>query len=181
MTLVDFAQIISAVATAGAVWASLWIATRHEKPRIIAFPYFDKLQPGPDQQRRVHLVLYVVNVGQLPVRINRVGFITNLGVSAPWMSDLRIEIDNTTIAPPVLLGRGQEARIEMPVFFGASPWSTSPRGRSRFALLKYLHRWWTWRRVGFDVHTSLGKTFVRLTVLEVRWLQEHVLQPYDIG
>jgi hypothetical protein len=180
MTLVDFAQIISAVATAGAVWASLWIATRHEKPRIIAFPYFDKLQPSSDQQRRVNLVLYVVNVGQLPVRINRVGFTTNLGVTTGWMSDQRIEIDEVRIEPPALLGRGQEARVDMPVFFGIAPWSTAPRGNSRFAPLRFLHRWWTWRHVGFDVYTSLGKNFVRLPVSEVRWLQEHVLQPYDM-
>lgn len=178
--LVDFAQILSAIATTGAVWISLWLARRNEKPRIVVHSNFSKFQPAADGQRRIWLSLSIVNVGLAPVRINRVEFKTHpFWTNYDWMTDHRVEIGKERLQPPVVLGGGQDAKVDFPVFFGFPPWNAMPRGNYRYRIFGTVYRWWTWRNVGFELQTNIGTIFTRVSVEEVAWFQEHVLRPYD--
>lgn len=67
-TLVDYAQIVSAVATAAAVVVSLWLAARHPKPKLHA--YVRNQAVGPAEGRTVVCTLY--NEGTAPTAINYV-------------------------------------------------------------------------------------------------------------
>lgn len=55
-SLVDYAQIVSAIATAGAVIVSLWLASRNPKPRLRAYVRLEPL--SPDQGATATFTLY---------------------------------------------------------------------------------------------------------------------------
>ncbi|MDH0863235.1 hypothetical protein [Mitsuaria sp. GD03876] len=76
-TLVDWAQVLSAIGTCGAVIVSLWIALRRSKPElrirtsVVVLLNGPALRIGPDPE---FLNISLVNAGTLPVTVTAIGW-----------------------------------------------------------------------------------------------------------
>jgi hypothetical protein len=68
-TLVDYAQILSAIATAAAVMVSLWIALRQERERIGGYLGCSLLG---EENRLMYINVKVINIGLRPLTIEAV-------------------------------------------------------------------------------------------------------------
>lgn len=73
-TLVDYAQVVSAIATAAAVIVSLYLATRRPVPELQGFAGIKTLVSGPGAARPEFLHIRVTNVGQAPATVTTVGW-----------------------------------------------------------------------------------------------------------
>lgn len=71
-TLVNIAQIISAIGTAGAVWVSLHLARRPERQRpkiFISLRDTVRIGPGDSHTRKLQVCIDIVNAGILPFTV----------------------------------------------------------------------------------------------------------------
>lgn len=166
-TLLNSAQVLSAVATAASVWVSLWLARRSESQRLKF--YIDErrvITVGQEPRTATdaiatHLKLTVVNAGVLPAHIQMVFFDAQAGSTTRWVAAL--DPDNRA-AFPATLAHGELMSLTMPLYAAKFPTG------SKF-------RWWWWSlRVHFDVRTSLGVVKVRLKRKDIQWMRRAVMR-----
>lgn len=89
-TLVDWAQVISALATAASVIVALWLSSRNERERIDLTMYlhheFTMGNAGDRPSKRLNLCVRVTNIGQRPVEVSEVNIFEPLPRSKRrWM------------------------------------------------------------------------------------------------
>jgi hypothetical protein len=166
---VDAAQIISAVATAASVGVSLWLARRSETPRLRSFPgWRTSLTVGPVPRSArdavsTELTLTVVNSGVLPVRVRMVSLDCWFGSRRGWSGRMECYVDERTAILPLTLQHGEEATFRLPIQRAESPWT------------QLANDWWGWRKMKFEVWTSLGAKHHRMSRKEFHQLRRHVL------
>lgn len=149
---VDAAQIVSAVATAGSVAVSLWLARRNETPRLRSYPGFRMaLTVGPEprtaeQVYSTELTITVVNSGLLPIRVRGVSLAYIWRSGGGWRGPMDCYVNDRLTNPPLTLQHGEEATFKTLVNRNAYPWD------------RLKGDWWAWRKIKFEIETSLGTT-----------------------
>ena len=139
-TLVDWAQIFSAIGTCGAVMVSLQLARRNERPRL-AINSFRNIHIGGEAGFSVSLVAEFTNVGTMPVTISNI-FHTASGS----FHNVRCFSDGSEIplaSFPLRLRPGDHIELRAPL---------DDPGWSRIN-----GPWSVWRQT-WDVYSSLGTT-----------------------
>lgn len=158
--LLDAAQIVSAVFTAGAVIVAVWLARRNESQRLIFFVGTREntaIFPGRHTTFTTGMILTVVNAGILPVTLKRGAFHLSLKGSV-WASGLGD--GGPGVGPvnfPIVLQHGEQAVVYVAVDPCGHPWSEIRTG------------WWYWYRPKFELFTSLGKTYKVRPPLKLLW------------
>lgn len=149
VAVLDTAQIVSAIFTAGAVIVAIWLARRSESQRLrFAIGLTQMWRPRGVAREGVDIypavLLTIVNAGILPATVATVSYrvVVKNGGTLPgpvWRADQKLEW-------PLVLQHGESIGCEFPVRRGVEPW-------------RDLHMsWWYWRRPSFYIETSLGKT-----------------------
>lgn len=165
-TIVDAAQVVSAIATAASVIVALWLARRSESQRLKF--YIDErrvitIEPEGQSAREViatHLKLTIVNAGVLPSHVQYVLFTMPSVIEPSWRMVLQPD-SQEQLSKTLNHGEYMSYTLALPV--------------EHFPAGSKLNWWWRLRRVNFDVHTSLGVTPVRLKRRDIRWIRRAVI------
>lgn len=166
MTIADWSQVVSAAATTASVLAALWLARRGESQRLRFYTSVARIitvgmQPRTAEEAITnHLRLTIVNAGVLPAHVQIVFFQAWLKTSARWSQVVTPEGAQL----PVVLNHGEQLSLTMPVYGARLPTGS------------LLAWWWQFRKVQFDVRTTLGTTTVRLKWSELKWLRRAVME-----
>lgn len=161
-TLVDYAQILSAIATAAAVIVSLWLSLRRPKPTLrVQAGIRSVLWHGMDEDIRPEYVsIFVTNVGAVDATVNSLAW--RMG-RWPWRRqwafqmlagpDAYVPFDKL----PVTLTHGQQAAFNLPIY-GEQDWLDDVRKGELFP--NAFQKRSDLRHLRLTVNTSVGKTFV---------------------
>ncbi|WP_188379255.1 hypothetical protein [Oxalicibacterium faecigallinarum] len=148
---VDFAQIVSAAATALAVGVSLWLARRNEQPRVrlVAGQMTTvTIRPDGDTSKENALALNIANAGLLPLRIQDASIFFSLKNGKNRIFGLgKYDSTTNTSTFPASLEHGHTLVLSFPIRLNESPWDCLP------------NLWWYKNRPFIRVTTSLGKTY----------------------
>jgi hypothetical protein len=135
-TLVDYAQILSAIATAAAVIVSLYIALRVPKPDLRVSANIKLIiWPGQPDNRPEYVCINVINIGNVTAKITNIGWRFKGGwrrKTWKWgVQDLSVPtgIQNSPLG--VKLGHGEEANYYLPLQ-GVNNWLDAIRRHGFF-------------------------------------------------
>jgi len=122
-TLVDYAQILAAIATSAAVIVSLWIARRRPMPELRATAdIFLLIHAGAQKPFPEYMMFHVTNIGQLEAAITNIGWRINKRwwqrkKKALWAIQDVTSVDRGMSNPtfPTKLTHGGEAKFSLPL------------------------------------------------------------------
>lgn len=150
-TIVDIAQVLSAVGTVAAVIAAFMLARRNETPRAALFAgvrHEYSFGPAGSIPIKCFFTLSVVNAGLLPVSVRYTSIRVPRRIGVPWELGVLPDIGTTSPFDRVQrLEHGHDLRYSVEVT-REEKWEGVDR---RF--------WWPWQRPSFEVTTTLGRTY----------------------
>ena len=165
-TILNTAQVLSAIATAASVWVALWLARRSESQRLRFYIEERRLiVVGPEprtaaQAISTYMKVTIVNAGVLPAHIQLVLLYVQTARKTKWMASADPVYG---IALPAILNHGEQAAFTIPLSEDQFPTGS-------------MLSWWWWLRSAFvEVKTSLGSKKVRLRWKDIRWIRRRVL------
>lgn len=121
VTLVDYAQILAAIATAGAVIVSLWIALRVPRPDLkVRADIRLIIWPGQPDNRPEYVCINVINMGHVTAKITNIGWRFKRGMRRKkwkWgIQDLSFRDFQIQSSPlGIKLEHGEEANYYLPL------------------------------------------------------------------
>ena len=157
-TLVDWAQILSAIATAAAVIVSLYFALRRPVPKLTGYAgLYLLLTPGAPQPWPEMVSIAATNVGSAEAVVTGVGWQVRSWRRRKWaagVQDLSLPVHGfSNPRVPARLAQGEEITFRLPTT-GASNWLEMIEERGFFPEL--LRRRRHMERLRAVVYTSVG-------------------------
>jgi hypothetical protein len=160
VNLLDAAQIVSALFTAGAVMVAVWLARRNESQRLLFFITRRQnltVSPGQLSQKTTGMTFTIVNAGLLPVQI-RGGHFKMFLDDRVWTNGLESSAGLATRqAFPMVLQHGEQAEFYVAVDPLTFPWKVIRNG------------WWFVFRPQFHIMSTLGKRYVHKVGFKTLW------------
>lgn len=172
MNLVDWAQVISAVATSASVAAALWLARRSESQRLrFHTGLVRNISVGMEPRTAAEVLstqikLTIVNAGVLPAHVQAVTFLVRHDSSEGWGQ--LVNPDGQALLP-LALQHGEQLSFTMSI------------ARSKLPQGSMLYWWWWFRRARFNVWTTLGRRRVGLRWNEIKWFRRAILEETGLG